>query len=107
MRDTKARRDVSLGQGTQYFGPATHREVYYMLGVWKITANHRDYPGTASFPKAHIGDRHVLLEKNGLSDSSRCILKIHHSEEIAKFHLSSCVHRTIYDCNRIRPTPHN
>ena len=33
------------------------------------------------------------------------ILKIHHSEEIAKFHLSSCVHRAIYDCNRIRPTP--
>ena len=59
-----------------------------------------------SFPMAHIGDRYVLLEKNGLSDSGRCILKIHHSEEIAKFHLSSHVHRAIYDCNRIRPTPH-
>ena len=34
---------------------------------------------------AHISDRYVLLEKNGLSDSGRCILKIHHSEEIAKF----------------------
>ena len=31
----------------------------------------------------------------------------YHSEEIAKFHLSSCLHRTIYDCNRIRPAPHN
>ena len=82
-------------------------EVYHMPGVWKVTTNHRHYPGTAPFPMAHIGDRHVLLEKNGLSDSSRCILKIHHSEEIAKFHLSSCVHRTICDCNRIRPTPHN
>ena len=59
------------------------------------------------FPMAHIGNRHVLLEKNGLSDSGRCILKIHHSEEIAKFHLSSCVHRAIYDCNRITPTSHN
>ena len=46
-------------------------------------------------------------KKNGLSDSGRCILKIHHSEEIAKFHLSSFVHRAIYDCKRIRPTPHN
>ena len=40
-------------------------------------------------------------------NSSKCIFKIHHSEEIAKFHLSSCVHGTIYDCNRIRPAPHN
>ena len=31
----------------------------------------------------------------------------HHSEETAKFHLSSCVHRAIYDCNRTRPTQHN
>ena len=45
--------------------------------------------------------------KRRLSDSGRFILKIHHSEEIAKFHLSSCVHRAIYDCNRIRPTPYN
>ena len=81
-------------------------EVYHMPGVWKVSANHSDYPGTATFPMAHIGNRHVLLEKNGLSDSSRCILKIHHSEEIAKFHLCSCLHRTVYDCNRIRPTPH-
>ena len=87
--------------------PATHREVYHMPGVWKVTANHRHYPGTATFPMAHTGDRYVPLEKNGLSDSGRCILKIHHSEEIAKFHLSSHVHRAIYDCNRIRPTPHN
>ena len=46
-------------------------------------------------------------KKNGLSNSGRCILKVHHSEETTKFHLSSCVHRAIYDCNRIRPTPHN
>ena len=87
--------------------PATHREVYHMSGVWKVTTNHRHYPGTTSFPMAHIGNRYVLLEKNGLSDSGRCILKIHHSEEIAKFHLCSCVHRAIYDCNRIRPITHN
>ena len=87
--------------------PATHREVYHVPGTWKVTTNHRHYLGTASFPMAHIGDRYVLLEKNGLSDSRRCILKIHHSEEIAKFHLSSHLHRAIYDGNRIRPTPHN
>ena len=77
-----------------------------MAGVWKVTTNHRHYPGTASFPMAHIGDRHVLLEKSGLSDSSRCILKIHYSEEIAKFHLSSCMHRTIYDCVTESGLPH-
>ena len=82
-------------------------EVYNMPGVWEVSANHRHYPGTASFPMAHIGNRHVLLEKNGLSDSGRCILKVHHSEEITKFHLSSHVHRAFHDCNRIRPTPHN
>ena len=47
--------------------PATHREVYHMAGTWKVTTNHRHYSGTASFPMAHIGNRHVLLEKNGLS----------------------------------------
>ena len=78
-----------------------------MPGVWKVTANHGHYRGTASFPMAHNSDRYVLLEKYGLSDSGRCILKIHHSEEIAKLHLSSRVHRAIYDCKRIRPTPHN
>ena len=71
-----------------------------------VTTNHRHYSGTASFPMAHIDDRYVLLEKNGLSNSSRSLLKVHHSEEIAKFHLCSYLHRTIYDCNRIRPIPH-
>ena len=46
-----------------------------MPGVWKVTANHGHYPGTTSFSMAHIGNRHVLLEKNGLCDSGRCILK--------------------------------
>ena len=36
-----------------------------MPGVWKVTTNHRHYPGTASFPMAHIGNKYVLLEKNG------------------------------------------
>ena len=105
MRDTKARRDVSLGKehcilaqdDLQY--PATHREVYHMPGTWKVTTNHRHYSGTASFPMAHIGHRYVLLEKNGLSNSSICLLKILHSEEIAKFHICSHLYRTIYDCN--------
>ena len=89
------------------FWPKMTYNVQQLIEKWKVTTIHRHYPGTTSFPMAHIGDRYILLEKNGLSDSGRCILKIHHSEEIAKFHLSSCVHRTIYDCNRIRPTPHN
>ena len=39
------------------------------------TTKHRHYSGAASFPMAHIGDRYVLLEKNGLYNSSRCLLK--------------------------------
>ena len=73
----------------------------------KVSATHRHYPGAAPFPMAHVGNRFVLLEKNGLSDSGRCIFKVHHSEEITKFYFCSCVHRAVYDCHRIRPTPHN
>ena len=29
--------------------PATHREVYHMPGVWKVTSNNRDYPGPTPF----------------------------------------------------------
>ena len=53
MKDTKVRRDVSLGQGTLILAqddlqcPATHREVYDMPGVWKVSATHRHNPGTA------------------------------------------------------------
>ena len=82
-------------------------EVCNLPGVWKVSTTHRYYPGTAPFPMAHIGNRFVLLEKNGLSDSGRCILKIHHSEEIAKFYLCSRMHVTIYACHRIRPTQNN
>ena len=84
----------------------THREVYHMPGTWKVTTNHRHYSGIVSLPIAHIGNRYVLLEKNGLSNSSRCLLKILPSEEIAKFYICSCLCRTIHDCNRIRPAPH-
>ena len=44
--------------------------MYHMPGTWKVTTNHRHYSGTVSFPMAHIGDRYILLEKNGLSNSS-------------------------------------
>ena len=56
---------------------------------------------------AHIGNRFILLEKDGLPNSYRCVLQIHFGEEIAKFHLCSHVHRTIYDCHRIRFTSYN
>ena len=82
------------------------REVYHMPGTWKVTTNHRHYSGTASFPMAHIGSRYVLLKKNELSNSSRCLLKILSSEDIAKFYICSHLCRTIHDCNRIRPAPH-
>ena len=56
---------------------------------------------------AHTGNRLVLLEKNRLPDSSRCILKVYLGEKIAKFYICSSVHRTLYDCPRIGPTSYN
>ena len=47
-----------------------------------------------------------ILENNGLSNSSRCLLKILPSEEIGKFHICSHLCRTSHHCNRIRPTPY-
>ena len=81
--------------------------MYDLPEVWKISATHGHNPGTAPISMAHIGNRFVLFEKDGLSDSCRCLLKVHHSEEIAKFQLCNHVHRTIYNCHRIRPTSHN
>ena len=83
-----------------------HRKVHHMPGTWKVTTNHRDYSGASSFPMAHIGNRHILLEKNGLSNSSRCLLKTLPSEEIGKFYICSCLCKTSYNCNKIRPSPH-
>ena len=56
---------------------------------------------------AHIGNRFILLRKDGFPDSCRRVLQIHFGEEIAKFHRCSHVHRTIYDCHRIRSTSYN
>ena len=54
--------------------------MYDLPGVWEVSATHRYNPGTAPISMAHIGNRFVLLEKDGLSDSCRCLLKVHHSE---------------------------
>ena len=49
-----------------------------MPGTWKVTTNQKHYSGTASFSMAHIGNRYVLLEKNGLSNRadvfSKCFI---------------------------------
>ena len=82
-------------------------EVYDLPGVWEVSAAHRYNPGTTPISMAHIGNRFILLEKDGLPDSCRHVLPIQFHEEIPKFHLCSCVHRTIYDCHRIRPTSYN
>ena len=75
--------------------------------IWKISATHRNYPGATPISMAHIGNRFVLLEKDGPSDSCRHLLQVHTSEEIAQFHLCSCVHRTVYDCHRVGFTSYN
>ena len=62
---------------------------------------------TTPVSMAHIGNRFILLEKDGLSDSQRCLLQVHSGEEIAQFHLCSCVHRIVYDCHRVGFTSYN
>ena len=59
------------------------------------------------FPFPYIGNRFVLLEKDGLSDSCRHLLQVHFGEKIAQFHLCSCVHRIFYDCHRVGSTSYN
>ena len=49
----------------------------------------------------HTGNRFVLLKKNGLSDSCRCLFQVYPSEEIAQFHLCSHLHRIVYACHRV------
>ena len=40
--------------------------MYHMPRTWEITTNHWYYSGTSTFPVAHIGNRYILLEENGL-----------------------------------------
>ena len=58
----------------------------YMIchGVWKISAAHRNYPRTTSISMAHIGNRFILMEEDGLSDSCRCLLQVHSGEEMVQ-----------------------
>ena len=74
--------------------------MYDLQRIWKVSAAHRDNPRTTPISIAHIGNRFILLEKDGLPESCRCILQIHFGEEIAKCHLYSNVHGSIYDCHR-------
>ena len=41
----------------------------------EISATHGSYPGATPIFMAHISDRFVLLEKNGLSDSCKCLFQ--------------------------------
>ena len=74
--------------------PTTHRKVYDLSGIQQVTANHRNYPRGTTVSMAYTGNRFILLEKNGLSHSHRCLLKVHHSEETAKFNI--CSHAVSY-----------
>ena len=57
-------------------------EVYHLPRAWKIPIHHWNHSGTSTISMAHIGNRYLLLEENGLSHSHRCILKVFPSEEI-------------------------
>ena len=96
---------------------ALKREPYHTHSVDEITAKLQGmtvftivdlyYSRTSSFSMAHTGSRHILLEKNGFSNNSTCLLKILSSEEIGKFYICSHLCRTSHHCNRIRLTPHH
>ena len=81
--------------------------MYDLPGIWKVSATHRNNPGATPISMAHIDNRSILLEKDGHPDSCRSVLQIYFGEEITKFNLCSHVHRTIYDCHRIRSTSYN
>ena len=84
--------------------PATHREVYHMPGVWKVTSNHSPTQELSPFPW------HTFLTDMFYWKRMDFLIVVDVFSKyitVRKFHLCSCVHRAIYDCNRIRPTPHN
>ena len=53
-----------------------HREVYDLPGTWKVSNTDRDNPRVTPISMAYIGNRFILLEKDGLSDSCKCLLQI-------------------------------
>ena len=79
--------------------------VYHMPGTWKVTTNHSTTQELPPFPWHTLVTDMFYWKRMDFSNSSRCLFKILHSKEIAKFHISSHLYRTIYDCNRIRPAP--
>ena len=81
--------------------------IHDLPGIWKISATHRVHPRAVPISLAYIGNRFVLLEMDGLSDSCRCIFQIHFDDKIAQFDLCSHVHRIVYDCHRVGSTSHN
>ena len=100
-------KEYSILAQNDFWCTGTHRKMYNMPGTWEITTNHWYYSRTSTFPMTHIGNRYILLEKNGLSNSSWCIFKILLSEETGQLYICSHLCRTSHHCNRIRLTPHH
>ena len=50
--------------------------MHHLARAWKITIHHWSYSRTSTISMAHLGHRYLLLEKNGLSNSCRCVLKV-------------------------------
>ena len=50
--------------------------MHHLPRAWKITIHHWSYSRTSTISMAHLGHRYLLLEKNGLSNSCRCVLKV-------------------------------
>ena len=50
MRDSKVRREHCILVQDDLQCPATHKGVYDLPGVWKVSATDRHYQGTAPFP---------------------------------------------------------
>ena len=50
--------------------------MHYLPRAWKVTTHHWNHSRTSTISMAHFGNRYLCLEKNGLSNSCRCVLKI-------------------------------
>ena len=71
------------------FGPKMTYDIQQLIEKCMICQEYgklQPLIGTTPISMAHIGNRFILLEKDGLSDSCTCLLQVHSGQEIAQFH---------------------
>ena len=110
MKDTKVRRDASLGQEIKYF-KMTY-DVQQLIEKCMISQEYgKSQPPIGTTQELPPFPWHTLATDLFYWQRMDFLIVAdvfsNYSEKIAKFHLCSNVHRTIYDCHRIRPASYN